>query len=88
MTPLPLPDQRVRWRQPRHAHALGWADAYGPGPFEVVGVVDKSGLGIPAAVILKTESGEREVNTVWLTPEGGPGWRGSDLDTLTAILDG
>ena len=88
LIPLPLPGQRVRWREPRHAHALGWADAYGQGPFEVVGIVDKSGLGIPAAVVLKTELGEREVNTVWLDLEDDLGWQGYDPDTLTALLDG
>jgi hypothetical protein len=51
-------------------------------------MVDKSGQGLPAALVLKTDLGEREVNTVWLAPEGGPGWRGYDLDTRTAILDG
>ena len=84
---LPCPGQWVRWRQPWHAHAIGWADAYGPGPFEVVRVVDKSGQGIPAAVVLKTDLGDREVNTVWLDLEDDLGWQGYDQETLTA-LDG
>jgi hypothetical protein len=85
---LPRPGQQVRWRQPEHAHALGWQDAYGPGPFEVVRVVDKADLGIPAGVVVKTDLGEREINEVWLAPEDGPGWQGYDLETLTALLDG
>jgi CheY-like chemotaxis protein len=85
---LPRPGQWARWRQPWHAHAIGWADAYGPGPFEVVGVVDKSGQGIPAAVVLKTDLGDREVNTVWLDLEDDLGWRGYDSETLTRLLDG
>ena len=68
----PWPGQKVRWREPRHARALGWEDAYGPGPFEVVRVVDKSRLGIPPAVVVKTRLGEREINKVWLAPLGGP----------------
>ena len=64
--PLPTPAHKVRWRDPRHARALGWEDAYGPGPFEVVRVVDKGRYGLPAGVILKTQLGEREINEVWL----------------------
>ena len=87
MSKVPEAGQWVRWRQPRHAYAIGWADAYGPGPFEVVRVVDKSGQGIPAAVVLKTDLGDREVNTVWLDLEDDLGWQGYDQETLTA-LDG
>src|SRR3954451_2909484 len=63
---LPRPGQQVRWRQPWHANAIGWADAYGPGPFEVVRVVDKAEQGLPAGGVLKTGLGEREINAVWL----------------------
>jgi hypothetical protein len=71
---IPRPGMRVGWRDPRHAHALGWLEAYGPGPFEVVRVVDKADQGIPAAVLLRTHLGEREINAVWLAPapEGVP----------------
>ena len=72
---LPRPGQQVRWSQPWHAHAIGWADAYGPGPFEVVRVVDKAEQGLPAGVVLKTGLGEREINAVWLelsTPSPAP----------------
>jgi hypothetical protein len=72
MPELPRPGQKVRWRDSRHARAIGWLDAYGPGPFEVVGVVDKSSLGIPVAVVVKTDLGEREINVVWLAAEGEP----------------
>jgi hypothetical protein len=66
MPQLPQPGQLVCWRNLRHAHALGWADAYGPGPFVAVGTVDKSHQDIPAAVVLRTRLGEKEVNQVWL----------------------
>ena len=82
------PGQNVRWRNPHHAHILGWADAYGPGPFAIVGVVDKADLGIPAAVVLKTSLGDREINEVWLAPVDEPSWQGYDPDTLTGLLDG
>ncbi len=72
---LPRPGQLVRWRDVRHARALGWLDALGPGPFEVVRVVDHAGLGLPPGVVLKTRFGEREINTVWLAPAGPqPSW--------------
>ena len=70
--PLPPQGRKVGWLDPRHARALGWEDAYGPGPFEVVRVVDKSPLGIPPALIVKTRLGEKEINQVWLAPVGEP----------------
>jgi hypothetical protein len=70
MPDLPRPGQKVRWRSLRHARAIGWLDAYGHGPFEVVAVVDKSHLGISVAVVVRTNLGEREINVVWLTAEG------------------
>jgi hypothetical protein len=44
------------------AFALGRFYAYGPGPFEVVAVVDGGGL------LVKTEFGEREIDATWLGP--------------------
>jgi hypothetical protein len=73
MPQLPRPGQLVHWRNVRHAHALGWVDAYGPGPFVVIGTVDKSPQGIPDAVILQTPLGEKEVNQVWLALAAGRG---------------
>ena len=35
-------------------------------PGQVVGIVDKGHLGIPAAVVVRTDLGEREINVVWL----------------------
>jgi hypothetical protein len=67
---------------------LWWDETYGPGPFEVVGVVDHTPDDIPQGLLLKTRLGEREVNSVWLAPEGEPDWQGYDLETLTALLDG
>src|SRR5215475_4269606 len=80
------PGQKVRWRDPRHARALGWEEAYGPGPFEVVRVVDKSRQGIPPAVVVKTRRGEREINEVWLAPADEPGLGESyNPDVLLAL---
>jgi hypothetical protein len=66
MPDLPCAGQKVCWRNPRHAHALGWAHILGSGPFEVVRTVDKSDQGLAAALILRTEIGEREISEVWL----------------------
>ena len=66
------PGQYVRWRDPCQAHAIGWDDLFGPGPFEVVRLLDKRPLDIPAAVILMTRRGEWEINAVWLAPADGP----------------
>jgi hypothetical protein len=76
MPTLPRPGQKVRWRDPEHAHAIGWLDAYGAGPFEVVRIVDKSDQDLPAGVVLLTWLGEREINEVWLAlAEGVEGGR-------------
>jgi len=66
MPRLPHPGQRVRWRHPEQLRWLGWEEAYGHGPFEVVGLVDHAALDIPSGVVLKTRRGEREINEVWL----------------------
>jgi hypothetical protein len=85
---LPPPAHKVRWRDPRHARALGWEDAYGPGPFEVVRVVDQSPQGIPPAVVVKTRLGEKEINQVWLTAVDEPGpSEGYSPDVLLALYD-
>jgi hypothetical protein len=60
---------RVRWRDPKKARAWGWEAALGAGPFEVVGVVDQSALGLPACLVLRTELGTHEVCEVWLKPD-------------------
>jgi hypothetical protein len=69
---LPRPGEEVRWRQPWHANVLGWLESYGPGPFPVVRLVDKSELGLPAGVVVMTKLGEREINVVWLAAVGEP----------------
>ena len=71
-TSLPRPGQMVCWRDPRHAQALGWLHGYGPGPFEVVRIVDKADLGIPPGVVVKTKLGDRDINEVWLALVDGP----------------
>ncbi len=83
------PGDLVHWKDHRHAHILGWADAYGPGPFVVVRLVDKSHLGIPACAVLRTKLGEREINEVWLTPfeEAGRDERPEVWDGYSADLD-
>jgi hypothetical protein len=95
VTDPPRPGQKVRWRDPRHARAIGWLDAHGPGPFEVVGLVDKSHQGLPPAVVVRTGLGEREINAVWLAAEGGEAARQGPLrpgenytaETLLALED-
>jgi hypothetical protein len=72
---LPRSGQQVRWRSPRGARAWGWADLFGPGPFEVAGVVDNSACGLAAGLVLRTRIGDREIPEVWLAPADGPGSR-------------
>jgi hypothetical protein len=67
MPELPARGSYVGWRDPRHAQALAWESHYGPGPFEVVDVLDKSDVGLPAGILLKTNAGERDISEVWLT---------------------
>jgi hypothetical protein len=38
---------------------------YGPGPFEIVRIVDKAELGISLGVV-RTKLGDRDINEVWL----------------------
>jgi hypothetical protein len=66
MIRLPQPGQFVRWRNPRHARALGWSDALGHGPFLVLGIVDRSQQGLPHGLVLDTRLGAREINEVWM----------------------
>ncbi len=66
---LPLrPGQLVAWRNMQQVRAFGWVDAYGPGPFVVVRVVDRSSQELPAGLLLRTPEGVREVNALWLAP--------------------
>ena len=62
----PRPGQNVSWRNLRHARAMCWTDILGPGPFEVVGTVDKSDQGLARGLVLRTQIGEREISEVWL----------------------
>jgi hypothetical protein len=66
MAVLPRPGEKVWWRDLRHARALCWAEILGPGPFEVLRIVDKSEQGLAAGLILRTQIGEREISEVWL----------------------
>lgn len=66
MSRLPQTGQHVRWRNPEQLRWTGWVDAFGAGPFEVVGLVDHSAQDIPAGLLLRTRRGEREINQVWL----------------------
>lgn len=63
---LPRPGQKVRWLFPQSARAWGWEDVLGTGPFDVVGIVDKTGHGLAAGVIVQTSLGEREIPEIWL----------------------
>jgi hypothetical protein len=73
MPELPRPGQKVCWRNPEHARACGWEDVFGPGPFEVVGIVDHSDHGLATGLVLRTALGEREILEVWLTLVDAPG---------------
>jgi CheY-like chemotaxis protein len=88
MPHLPRPGQRVCWRDAWHAHAIRWLYAYGPGPFEVVGVVDKSGQGLPAGVLIKTHLGEKEVSEVWLQHEPADGGQCASPSTTPRTTSG
>jgi hypothetical protein len=69
----PAAGEWVRWRDPRHAETQWWDTTCGPGPFEVVRVLDHLPEGLPVGVVLKTRRGEREVSEVWLArAEQGP----------------
>jgi hypothetical protein len=81
MPGLPRPGQKVRWRDPPNARACGWADVFGPGPFEVVGLQDRSEYGLATDILVLTELGVRAINEVWLAlaeePESAAGNRRS-----------
>ncbi len=63
---LPRPGQKVSWRDPGHAREWGWADLFGPGPFEVVRVVDKRDRGLAPDFTLRTAIGEWDISGFWL----------------------
>jgi hypothetical protein len=71
MRELPRPGQKVRWRDPRRARAWGWGAAFGLGPFEVVGIINRSDQGLATGLVLRTRLGDQEVSEVWLAPDGG-----------------
>jgi hypothetical protein len=66
--PLPLPGQQVRWRHPRLALALGRFNAFGPGPFEVLEVIDRRDQGGALLLLVRSSAGVREIPAVWLGP--------------------
>jgi hypothetical protein len=72
MPTLPHPGQKVRWRNGERARARGWEELFGPGPYEVVGIVDNSDRGLAAHIVLRTNMGEREIPEVWLELVGAP----------------
>ncbi len=65
---LPEPGQLVRWRHPRLAFARGLFTAFGPGPFTVVGRVGGGDRGLPLAVLVRTEFGDRQIDAAWVGP--------------------
>jgi hypothetical protein len=69
---LPRPGQKVRWRRPEQARAWGWEAVFGPDPFEVVAVVDRSAYGLAAGLLLDTRLGRREISAIWFTPADEP----------------
>jgi hypothetical protein len=78
MRQLPRPGQKVRWRHPEYARAWGWEDLFGPGPYEVVGLVDQSDRGLAANIVLRTRIGERAIPEVWLALADEPANAASD----------
>lgn len=66
MPRLPCTGEKVCWRNLNDARAQCWEAVFGPGPFEVVRVVDKTGYGLPAGFIVETNLGNWEINEVWL----------------------
>jgi hypothetical protein len=66
--PLPEPGQLVCWRHPRLAFARGLFHAFGPGPFPVLGLVGGGERGLPLAVLVRTESGDRQIDAAWVGP--------------------
>ncbi len=73
MPELPRPGQKVRWRDPGCARASGWVDLFGPGPFKVIRLVDKSNQGLASGLILRTKIGRWEISEVWLALADGEG---------------
>jgi hypothetical protein len=73
MPERPRPGDRVCWRNPEQARACGWAAIFGPGPYAVVRVVDHSGHGLAAGLVLRTAIGEQEISEVWLALVDEPG---------------
>jgi hypothetical protein len=67
MRELPLPGQKVRWRNSDQARAWGWQDVFGSGPFQVIGILDHSNQDYPTGLLLHTDLGEREISELWLT---------------------
>jgi hypothetical protein len=66
MLELPRPGQKVKWRNPEQARACGWEAVFGPGPYAVVRIVDHSGHGLAAGLVVRTALGEQEISEVWL----------------------
>ncbi len=73
MPELPRPGQKVRWRDSGNARRSGWVDLFGPGPFEVVRVVDKSDRGLAADLLVRTRLGGQVIPEVWLALADGEG---------------
>jgi hypothetical protein len=81
MPDLPRPGQKVCWRNRRRARACGWEELFGPGPYEVVGLVGRSDGGLAANLVVRTNLGERAIPEVWLAladePDNGMSERGA-----------
>jgi hypothetical protein len=72
MPELPRSGQKVRWRNPQDARRYGWEAVFGPGPFQVVGLKDRTDQGLAAGIVLHTDLGEQEISEVWLAPADEP----------------
>jgi hypothetical protein len=81
MPELPRPGQKVRWRHPQDARRYGWEAVFGPGPFRVLGLKDRTDQGLAAGIVLRTDLGEQEISEIWLAladePENGTSGQGA-----------
>jgi len=48
------------------ACALGRFETFGPGPFEVVGVIPSAETGLPVALVVRGAGGEVVIDAAWL----------------------
>jgi hypothetical protein len=75
MPRLPRPGEWVRWRSLEHARTQWWDESHGPGPFEVVRVVDHTADDVPTASFSRRRWGSAKSTRSglsWQTPNRQP----------------